>query len=160
MIFGVKHLVGGGKACLGKRFYVQAAYRHKSAKHIGRCVRVALVEHPLIPDTGRARLVGVNAGDYKDLILHLFLHLAQTHDIIEHGVLAVGGAGTDDKYKAVVITGEHAAYLGIVFRLFLFHLLGEGIHIHDLLGGGKSAFEFHIHNITSPFIYQNNVCAR
>ena len=53
-------------------------------------VRVGLMEHAFVSVAGGAGLIGVNARNDEYLVGHLLLNRAQTRDVIEHRVLAIG----------------------------------------------------------------------
>ena len=102
-------------------------------------LQVRLVGHALVPDAGRAGLVGVDAGDDDDPVLDLILHLREPADIVADRVLVMGRAGADDQQKFVVLPGKDRLDLLVAFFLDdrqvhrKRHCLEDGLWLRDLL---------------------------
>ena len=96
---------------------MQAADGHQAAQHIRAAGGVALMQHSLVADARSAGLVGVNAGNDDNLILHFFLQGTQAGNIVQHRVFPVGGAGADDQQQLVAFSRKDLADFFIVFGL-------------------------------------------
>lgn len=75
--------------------------------------------HALVADPGGARLVGVDARDDDDRVLHLGLDLRQPRDVIAHRILVMRRTGTDDQHQFFTFSGKHLADGLIAFFLDL-----------------------------------------
>ena len=141
MVLGVEHLVGTGETGLLHHPGMETADGDNARQHVRLFAGVGLVEHPLIAGAVGAGLVGVDAGDDEEFVLHLILHGDQTVDIVHHAVLAVGGAGADDQHQPSVPAVQNGAHLlhpgqargGDPFR--------QGELLFDLHGDGQFANE-------------------
>ena len=131
---------------------MQVAHRQNTTGHIRFLGGVGLMEHALVPVTGGAGLVGVNAGDQQQLVLYLLLHRAQAVDIFQHRVLAVGRTGPDDQNQAVIFTGKDFLDLLIALGLFLLQVRAQGKLRFNLLRRGQFAVPLHglFHVFSSP----------
>ncbi len=57
---------------------------------------VRLVYDAFVALPGGSGLIGIDAGDDDNLILHLFLHLCQSADVVADRIFVVRGTGTDN----------------------------------------------------------------
>jgi hypothetical protein len=85
----IEHLVRRREVGFPKRANMHLADGPDAFNNVRFSLEVRLVGHALVPDPGRARLVGVDARDNKDLVLHLGLDLRQPRNVITHRVLVV-----------------------------------------------------------------------
>ena len=145
VVLRVEHLVGAGESGLVESPDVQFPDGDEALEHVGSGARVRLVEHALVAGAGGAGLVGVDAGHDDYLVGHLLLHPAQARDVVDHGVLPVGGAGSYHQQQFVALAGEHLAYLLVVALLRALPLLGNRVHLLDFLRDDELALENHVH---------------
>ncbi len=115
---------------------------------------VGVVEQALVAGALGAGFVGVDARDDDELVLDLVGNLGQAVHVLEHRVLAIGRAGTDDEHLAAILAGEDLGDLGIKRLLLGGKLGGERHLLADLHRDGQLALEIHGHG--RPPISINN----
>ena len=145
IILGIEHLVGTGEAGLLHHTHMQFPDGNQALEHIRLILRVRLMQHPFVALAGGTGLVGIAAGDNKNLILHLLLHPAQPLHIVQHAVRMVGRAGANDQQQPLVPAGEDILQLDIPLFKAAGHLPGKGVHLLHLGRDGQLAYKFHVH---------------
>ena len=145
VVLGIEHLIRAGEAGLLQGADMHGADRDDALEHIGLLFGIGLMEHAFVARARGTRLIGIDARDDEDLVLHLVLHLSQAADIIQHTVLSVGGAGADDQHDAVIPARKDILHLLLAIGDDLSELVVEGIHLLDLHRDGQLALKFHIH---------------
>ena len=110
--------------------HVHFADSDNTAQHILFTLGRRLVQHTLIAYADSTRLVGVQTRYDKNFVLHLFLQLGQTINIVQHSVLVIAGAGTDNQQKAVILACKNILYSLVTLQLQQLRSLTYRIILH------------------------------
>ena len=62
---------------------------------------VRLMKQTLVAFSGRPRLVGIDAGDDQDSVLHFLLQSSKPFQVFQYRLLVIRAAGADNQQKAV-----------------------------------------------------------
>ena len=124
---------------------MELAYGNQALEHIRRVERVRLMEHSLVTGTRSAGLVGIDARDDEDAVLHLFLHLAEPGNIVNDGIAPVRRTGTDDEQQSVIPPLEDVGNLAVVFLFGQSPFFRNGVHLLHFLRDKEFPLENHIH---------------
>ena len=138
---------------------MEAAHGCQALYHIGPLGGVGLGGNALITVAGGAGLAGINAGDDQQLVADLLLEGSKTGNILQHGVLPVRGAGTDDQEHPGVLSRKDVRDLFVPPGLGGHTLSRQRDGLLDLLGGGKLPEKLHIgqgvHGLILPFCFKS-----
>ena len=124
---------------------MEAADREDPFQHVGRLIRIRLVEHALVAGPDSAGLVRVDSRDNENLVCDFVLNGAQTGDIVDDGILVVCGAGADDEQAAAVLSFENILQHFIALCLELFDFSADRVFFLDLFRGRKLSVKTHVH---------------
>ena len=145
MVLRVEHLVGAGEPGPGRDLHVELPDRDDPLEHIRPLLRIRLVEQALVAVSGRSRLIRIYPRNDQDPVLHFFLHSGEPLHIVEHAVLVVRGAGSDDQQELVALSREDLLDLRVAFFLDPAYVPCEGIHLLHFHRYSKFSLKFHIH---------------
>ena len=113
----VKHLICGGQFRFFHCVNVHFTHGDQTAGKVRFLFGIGLADNSLIALSGSTGLVGINAGDQDQLVLHLFVDFGEPAYIVTDSRFVVSRTGADNDQKFIAFAGEHITYLGITLRL-------------------------------------------
>ena len=113
----VKHLICGGQFRFFHCVNVHFTHGDQTAGKIRFLFGIGLADNSLIALSGSTGLIGINAGDQDQLVLHLFVDFGEPAYIVTDSRFVVSRTGADNDQKFIAFAGEHITYLGITLHL-------------------------------------------
>ena len=127
---GIENFLCTGQAGFFYHAHVHFTDSDNTTQHILFTLGRRLVQHTLIAYADSTRLVSVQTRYDKNFILYLFLQLGQTINIVQHSILIIAGARTDNQQKAVILACKNILYSLVTLQLQQLRSLTYRIILH------------------------------
>ena len=146
VVFRIEHLVRADKSRLLDRAHMELPGGNNALEEVGRSVGIGLVDKPLVAVSGRPGFVRVNAGNDQNLVLNLLPQRHEPGNVVDHALLVIRRAGTDDQDELFAVAGEDRLELRDRSLHCISHIAGQRIHLLGLHGDWKFPLEIHVHH--------------